>query len=192
MTRTLALILLGVMVFATPTTAKKLSLEKEQELSKLENKVSSLESQVDALKNRREALAARIHGKRKAALGKSYLAIRLNNNLGGAFRLLETTYWLNKKQIYTTKESNITSRVIYKRRAVPPGTYTLRVMTRIKGHGYGIFTYMKKYKIGASNNTFFRVYKGQDVTIHVELMDQGGKKLKDRIQISFRNQTNKS
>jgi hypothetical protein len=57
---------------------------------------------------------------------------------------------------------------------ITPGSHTLSVMAIYRGHGYGVFKYLRKYKFTVRSSHTFTVDEGRGVSIKVVGFEKGG------------------
>jgi hypothetical protein len=57
---------------------------------------------------------------------------------------------------------------------VPPGDHTLQVMLKLRGHGYGVFSYLRGYKFDVKSAHSFTVTEGKTIELKVILWEKGG------------------
>ena len=58
--------------------------------------------------------------------------------------------------------------------ALGPGEHTLTVNLEYRGHGYGIFSYLKGYRFRVRSNYSFTAPEGKAITIRVVGYEKGG------------------
>src|SRR5688500_20256745 len=58
--------------------------------------------------------------------------------------------------------------------SIVPGEHTLTVNLEYRGHGYGIFSYLKGYRFKVRSNYSFTAPEGRGVTIRVVGYEKGG------------------
>ena len=58
--------------------------------------------------------------------------------------------------------------------SIVPGEHTLTVNLEYRGHGYGIFSYLKGYRFRVRSNYSFTAPEGKAITIRVVGYEKGG------------------
>jgi hypothetical protein len=58
--------------------------------------------------------------------------------------------------------------------SIVPGEHTLTVNLEYRGHGYGVFSYLKGYRFKVRSNYTFAVPEGRVSTVHVVGYEKGG------------------
>ncbi len=68
-----------------------------------------------------------------------------------------------------------------------PGNHTISVLMVFRGHGYGIFSYLKGYKFTVRSSHTFTAGEGRQTAITVRAFEKGNitTELKDRPAIKF-------
>jgi hypothetical protein len=140
-----------------------------------------LEQRVQALKERAWRSKARVGMLKEAVLGGGVGAragIRHVNKMGNSYRLIKLVYALDGAQIFTrndptgalhgSKSFEVLSGPI------APGSHTLSVLAIYRGHGYGVFKYLKKYKYTVRSSHTFTASEGKGTDIKVIAFERGG------------------
>ena len=72
------------------------------------------------------------------------------NELSGAFQLTGATFVLDGAVQYNKQDDSGTlaaqKEISIFSGSVPPGDHTLQVVLKLRGHGYGVFSYLRGYK----------------------------------------------
>ena len=162
---------------------------KEQKLLSLDNQISALENKAFELREKIDIISKKIFKGQFKVFKKAQVALIHVSKLGGAFKVNQVSYWLNKQKVFQATESKNnplpTQKTIYSQ-GLTPGKYELRVNAKIRGHGYNVFTYMKKYSLEMNSSLKFDAYKGRQTRIYIEFQDKGGKDLRKRVKLVFR------
>ncbi|MCA9583231.1 MAG: dihydrolipoamide acetyltransferase, partial [Myxococcales bacterium] len=58
--------------------------------------------------------------------------------------------------------------------SIVPGEHTLTVNLEYRGHGHGVFTYLKGYRFKVRSNYSFNAPEGRSVTVKVVGYEKGG------------------
>ncbi len=144
-------------------------------------RLRQLEQRVQALKERAWRAKARVGMLKEAVLGGgvgSSLAIVHKNNMGSSFRLLKLVYALDGTQIFTRADD---SGAMHGQKTidivtapVAPGSHTISVYAVYRGHGYGVFKYLNKYRFKVRSSHTFTSSEGKATRIEVVGFEKGG------------------
>lgn len=157
-------------------------------------RLRQLEQRVQALKERAWRAKARVEMLKEAVLGGGIGAragILHINKMGTSYRLVQLIYALDGTTIFTRKDESgamhETKNFDVLSGPITPGSHTLSVMAIYRGHGYGVFKYLKKYKFTVKSSHTFTVDEGKGVTIRVIGYEKGGTTtpLEDRPALDF-------
>jgi len=157
-------------------------------------RLRQLEQRVQALKERAWRAKARVEMLKEAVLGGGIGAragIIHINKMGSSYRLVQLIYALDGTTIFTRKDDSgamhDTKSFDILSGPITPGSHTLSVMAIYRGHGYGVFRYLKKYKFTVKSSHTFTVDEGKGLTIRVIGYERGGTTtpLEDRPALDF-------
>ena len=157
-------------------------------------RLRQLEQRVQALKERAWRAKARVEMLKEAVLGGGIGAragIMHINKMGSSYRLVQLVYALDGTTIFTRKDDSgamhETKNFDILSGPITPGSHTLSVMAIYRGHGYGVFRYLKKYKFTVKSSHTFTVDEGKGLTIRVIGYERGGTTtpLEDRPALDF-------
>jgi len=157
-------------------------------------RLRQLEQRVQALKERAWRAKARVEMLKEAVLGGGIGAragIIHINKMGSSYRLVQLIYALDGTTIFTRKDDSgamhETKNFDILSGPITPGSHTLSVMAIYRGHGYGVFRYLKKYKFTVKSSHTFTVDEGKGLTIRVIGYERGGTTtpLEDRPALDF-------
>jgi hypothetical protein len=155
-----------------------------------------LEQRVQALKERAWRAKARVGMLKEAVLGGGVGAqatLVHINKMGSSFRLTKLVYALDGTQIFARTDEDATS--LYKSKSfdvltgpIAPGSHTISVVAIYRGHGYGVFKYLTKYKFTVRSSHTFTAQEGKATRIEAVAFEKGGKttRLEDRPAIDFK------
>src|SRR6185436_18658446 len=117
-----------------------------------------LEQRTQALKERAWQLKARVQMLKEQILGGGAGAQALithANEMGSSFRLIKIVYTLDGTQVFV--RSDDTAESLYKTKSfdifagpISPGNHSIASVATYRGHGYGVFEYLKKYTFTAN------------------------------------------
>ncbi|MCG8424512.1 MAG: dihydrolipoamide acetyltransferase [Proteobacteria bacterium] len=154
-----------------------------------------LEQRVQALKERAWRAKARVGMLKEAVLGGGVGAnatIVHKNKMGGSFRLVKLVYALDGTQIFARSDD---SGALHKNKEfevltgpIAPGSHTISVLALYRGHGYGVFKYLTKYKFTVRSSHTFTASEGKSTRIEAVAFEKGGPTtpLEDRPAIDFK------
>ncbi len=157
-------------------------------------RLRQLEQRVQALKERAWRAKARVEMLKEAVLGGGIGAragIQHFNKMGSSYRLVQLIYALDGTTIFTRKDDSgalhETKNFDVLSGPITPGSHTLSVMAIYRGHGYGVFRYLKKYKFTVKSSHTFTVDEGKGLNIKVIGYERGGTTtpLEDRPALDF-------
>jgi hypothetical protein len=157
-------------------------------------RLRQLEQRVQALKERAWRAKARVEMLKEAVLGGGIGAragIIHINKMGTSYRLVQLIYALDGTTIFTRKDDSGAMHEVKNfdilSGPITPGSHTLSVMAIYRGHGYGVFKYLKKYKFTVKSSHTFTVDEGKGLTIRVIGYERGGTTtpLEDRPALDF-------
>ena len=157
-------------------------------------RLRQLEQRVQALKERAWRAKARVEMLKEAVLGGGIGAragIIHQQKMGNSYRLIQLVYALDGTTIFTRKDDtgamHETKQFEVLSGPVTPGSHTLSVLAIYRGHGYGVFKYLRKYKFTVRSSHTFTVDEGRGVSIKVVGFEKGGSTtpLEDRPALDF-------
>jgi hypothetical protein len=111
-------------------------------------------------------------------VGGARTSIRFQNDMSGAFRLTRALFVLDgavqyNKQDDTGALAGQKEIPIFKG-SITPGDHTLQVLLRLRGHGYGVFSYLRGYQFEVKQTHSFSVTEGKEVNLDVIAWEKGG------------------
>jgi hypothetical protein len=154
-----------------------------------------LEQRVEALKEQTYNVKRRVGMLKEAVLGGGIGArasITHENKMGGSFRLIKLVYALDGAQIFSRVDD---SGKMHDQKLIDilsgpiaPGNHTVSVMMVYRGHGYGVFSYLKGYKFTVRSSHTFAVSEGKLTEVTVVGFEKGGATtpLEKRPAVDFR------
>jgi hypothetical protein len=144
-------------------------------------RLRKLEQRVQELKEQAWRIKARVGMLKEAVLGGGIGArasIKHENKMGGSFRMVKVLYALDGTQIYSKADD--TGKLDEQKSfdvlsgPIAPGNHTLSVLIIYRGHGFGVFEYLKKYKFTVRSSHTFTVAEGKLTDITVVGYERGG------------------
>ncbi len=162
-------------------------------LRSLSERISTLKERVSQTKYRLSLLKeAVLHG----TIAGAQLKVVQEHKMGSSFRLESIRYALNGKGIYgkegiaDTKLAKTKNLPIFSG-PIPPGPHVLTVELKWRGHGHGVFSYLRGYKFRVLSSHSFKATEGTETVIKVRAYEKGNMstQLKDRPAVKFVRQT---
>jgi hypothetical protein len=144
-------------------------------LRDLEARVDELKEQIRRSHTRLSLLSDTILS---GGVGGARAAIRFQNDMSGAFRLTRALFVLDgavqyNKQDDTGALAGQKEIPIFKG-SITPGDHTLQVLLKLRGHGYGVFSYLRGYQFEVKQSHSFSVTEGKEVELDVIAWEKGG------------------
>jgi hypothetical protein len=140
-----------------------------------------LEQRVQALKERAWRAKARVGMLKEAVLGGGVGATTTvvhKNKMGSSFRLIKLVYALDGTQVFARADD---SGALHKQKEfevltgpIAPGSHTVSVYAVYRGHGYGVFKYLSKYKFTVRSSHTFTATEGKNTRIDAIGFERGG------------------
>lgn len=156
----------------------------------LEDQVNSLNQMVQGTKFRLMSLAEQILGSGMTSSGAK-LAVWHRNELGSSYVITGIVYVLDGTPIYTKVDDTgaLGTRdefVLFDSRVVP-GPHQLAVQYDLRGHGFGVFSYLEELKLTLRKSLSFNVEPGKVTRITGSAFEKGNitVEFKDRPDINF-------
>ena len=144
-------------------------------LRDLEQRINELKEQIFRSKARLSLLAETVL---QGVVAGSQARIVHENKMGNSYRLVKVVYALDGAPIFNKadEEGALGEQEefdIYNGSMVP-GEHTLTVKLEYRGHGYGIFSYLKGYRFKVSSSHTFTAPEGKALTLSVVGYEKGG------------------
>jgi hypothetical protein len=145
-------------------------------------RVRDLEVRVDELKERIRRSHTRLSLLSETILaggvGGARAEINLVNELSGAFKVVRALVVLDGAVQYNRQDvdgalSEQGQFPIFSG-SIPPGDHTLQVLLELKGHGYGVFSYLRGYAFDLKSSHAFTVTEGKTIQVKVVAWEKGG------------------
>jgi len=119
------------------------------------------------------------------------------NEMGSSFYLESVTYALDGAPVYTKADldGDLDKREefeVFNGRVVP-GNHQVAVQMVFRGHGFGLFSYLKDYRFKAQSAYTLNAEPGKVITVKVIGYEKGGltSELKDRPSIRYEQEVQK-
>ncbi|MDH5674622.1 MAG: hypothetical protein OEZ06_21015 [Myxococcales bacterium] len=157
-------------------------------LRDLEQRVNELKEQIFRSKARLALLAETVL---RGVVAGGQARIVHQDKMGSSYRLVKVVYALDGAPIFNKadEEGGLGGGDgfdIYNG-SIVPGEHTLTVQLEYRGHGYGIFSYLKGYRFKVSSSYTFTAPEGKLTTLKVVGFEKGGPTapLEERPAVSF-------
>lgn len=164
-------------------------------LRDLEQRINELKEQIFRSKARLSLLAETVL---QGVVAGAQAVIIHENRMSSSYRLVKAVYALDGARIFSKadEEGSLGERReldIYDG-SIVPGEHTLTVNLEYRGHGYGIFSYLKGYRFRVRSNYSFTAPEGKAITIRVVGYEKGGPTapLEERPAIRYQERTESS
>lgn len=158
------------------------------QLKQLEQRVNELKERIFRSKARLNLLKETVlHG----VIAGSRAIIKHKNEMGSSFRMVRLVYAIDGAKIYSKRDDtgtlNDKKEFEIFNGAIVPGNHTISVLMVFRGHGYGIFSYLKGYKFTVRSSHTFTAGEGKQTQITVRAFEKGNitTELKDRPAVKF-------
>lgn len=171
-------------VTATPTAAAPASSTEPEtvdagtysvRLRDLEQRVNELKEQIFRSKARLSLLAETVL---QGVVAGSHARIVHENKMGNSYKLVKVLYALDGAPILNKadEEGGIGEGEPFDvyNGSIVPGEHTLTVQLEYRGHGYGIFSYLKGYRFKVSSSHTFTAPEGKAATVRIVGYEKGG------------------
>lgn len=157
-------------------------------LRDLEHRINELKEQIFRSKARLSLLAETVL---QGVVAGSQARIIHENKMGNSYRLVKVTYALDGAPIFdrADEEGGLgeSDEFDVYNGSIVPGEHTLTVKLEYRGHGYGIFSYLKGYRFKVNSSHTFSAPEGKATTLRVVGYEKGGpaSPLEDRPAIRY-------
>lgn len=157
-------------------------------LRDLEQRINELKEQIFRSKARLSLLAETVL---QGVVAGAQAVIVHENRMSSSYKLIKAVYALDGAPIFNKadEEGELGERDTFDvyNGSIVPGEHTLTVNLEYRGHGYGIFSYLKGYRFKVRSNYSFTAPEGRTVQIRVVGYEKGGptSPLEDRPAIRY-------
>jgi hypothetical protein len=163
---------------ATTNTAEKAEVDAATyavRLRDLEQRINELKEQIFRSKARLSLLAETVL---QGVVAGAQTTIVHENKMSGSYKLVKAVYALDGAPIFNRADeegglSEKTEFDVYNG-SIVPGEHTLTVNLEYRGHGYGIFSYLKGYRFKVRSSYSFSAPEGKAVNVRVVAYEKGG------------------
>jgi len=144
-------------------------------LRDLEQRINELKEQIFRSKARLSLLAETVL---EGVVGGGQAAIIHENRMSQSYKLVRVVYALDGAPIFTKadEEGSLGEQKEFEiyNGSIVPGEHTITVSLEYRGHGYGVFAYLKGYRFKVRSTYTFAVPEGRISTVHVVGYEKGG------------------
>jgi hypothetical protein len=144
-------------------------------LRDLEARVDELKEQIRRSHTRLSLLSETILA---GGAGGSRAEIVVANELSGAFRVTKVLVVLDGAVQYNTADEEDAmedqAEIPVFNGSIPPGDHTVQVLVKIRGHGYGMFSYLRGYELEPKSTRAFTVTEGKTIQLRIVVYEKGG------------------
>jgi hypothetical protein len=144
-------------------------------LRDLEQRINELKEQIFRSKARLSLLAETVL---QGVVAGSQTVIVHENKMSGSYKLVKAVYALDGAPILNRadEEGGLSERTEFDvyNGSIVPGEHTLTVNLEYRGHGYGIFSYLKGYRFKVRSSYSFSAPEGKAVNLRVVAYEKGG------------------
>ncbi|HWP04116.1 MAG TPA: hypothetical protein VNN72_00180 [Polyangiaceae bacterium] len=143
-------------------------------LRDLEQRVDELKEQIRRSHTRLSLLSDTILS---GGVGGARAEIAFKNELSNAFHLTGATFVLDGSVQYNKQDD---SGALAEQKtipifsgSIPPGDHTLQIVLKLRGHGYGVFSYLRGYKFNVPATHSFTVTEGKAIKLDAIVWEKG-------------------
>ncbi len=145
-------------------------------LRDLEQRIDELKEQIRRSHTRLSLLSDTILS---GGVGGARAEITFKNDLSSAFRVTGATFVLDGAVQYNKTDESDNSALAAQKEipvfsgSIPPGDHTLQIVLRLRGHGYGVFSYLRGYKFQVPSSHTFTITEGKTLKLDVIAWEKG-------------------
>ncbi|RYZ03869.1 MAG: dihydrolipoamide acetyltransferase [Myxococcales bacterium] len=145
-------------------------------LRDLEQRIDELKEQIRRSHTRLSLLSDTILS---GGVGGARAEITFKNDLSSAFRVTGATFVLDGAVQYNKTDESENSALAAQKEipvfsgSIPPGDHTLQIVLRLRGHGYGVFSYLRGYKFQVPSSHTFTITEGKTLKLDVIGWEKG-------------------
>lgn len=144
-------------------------------LRDLEQRVDELKEQIRRSHTRLSLLSDSILA---GGVGGARAEVTFVNDMSNVFQLTRALFLLdgavqNNKQDETGALAEQKEIPVFNG-SIPPGDHTLQVLVQLRGHGFGVFSYLQGYRFEIRSSHSFTVTEGKTVELRAIAYEKGG------------------
>lgn len=144
-------------------------------LRDLEQRVDELKEKIRQSHTRLSLLSDTVLS---GAAGGARAEVVLENDLSGAWRLIEAVVVLDGAvQFKKTDDTGVLAaqkKIPIFTGSIPSGDHVLQVMLKLRGHGFGVFSYLRGIEATVRNDYAFTLNDGKLIELRAVAWEQGG------------------
>lgn len=144
-------------------------------LRDLEQRIDALKEQIFRSKARLSLLAETVLG---GVVAGAQAVIIHENRMSSSYRLVKAVYALDGARLFSKadEEGSLGDQQEFEiyNGSIVPGEHNVTVNLEYRGHGYGIFSYLKGYRFRVRSSYTFSAPEGKAITIRVVGYEKGG------------------
>jgi len=144
-------------------------------LRDLEQRINELKEQIFRSKARLSLLAETVL---QGVVAGSQARLIHENKMGNSYKLVKAVYALDGAPIFNKadEEGGLGDEEEFDvyNGSIVPGEHTLTIKLEYRGHGYGIFSYLKGYRFKVSSSHTFTAPEGKALNLRVVGYEKGG------------------
>lgn len=144
-------------------------------LRDLEQRIDALKEQIFRSKARLSLLAETVLG---GVVAGAQAVIVHENRMSSSYRLVKAVYALDGARLFSKadEEGSLGEQEEFEiyNGSIVPGEHNVTVNLEYRGHGYGIFSYLKGYRFRVRSSYTFSAPEGKRMTIRVVGYEKGG------------------
>jgi hypothetical protein len=144
-------------------------------LRDLEQRVDELKEQIRRSHTRLSLLSDTILA---GGVGGARAEITFINDMSNVFQLTRALFLLdgavqNNKQDETGALAEQKEIPVFSG-SIPPGDHTIQVLVQLRGHGFGVFSYLQGYRFEIRSSHSFTVTEGKTIEVRAIAYEKGG------------------
>jgi hypothetical protein len=143
-------------------------------LRDLEQRIDELKEQIRRSHTRLSLLSETILS---GGTGGARAEISFINDMSSAFRMTQALFVLDGAVQYNKQdETGVLAgqkEIPIFSGSIPPGDHTLQVLVKLRGHGYGVFSYLQGYRFEIRSSHSFTVTEGKTIELKAIAFEKG-------------------
>jgi len=143
-------------------------------LRDLEQKIDELKEQIRRSHTRLSLLSETILS---GGTGGARAEITFINDMSSAFHMTQALFVLDGAVQYNKQdETGVLAgqkEIPIFSGSIPPGDHTLQVLVKLRGHGYGVFSYLQGYRFEIRSSHSFTVTEGKTIELKAIAFEKG-------------------
>lgn len=143
-------------------------------LRDLEQRIDELKEQIRRSHTRLSLLSETILS---GGTGGARAEISFINDMSSAFRMTQALFVLDGAVQYNKQdETGVLAgqkEIPIFSGSIPPGDHTLQVLVKLRGHGYGVFSYLQGYRFEIRSSHSFTVTEGKTIELKSIAFEKG-------------------